>query len=197
MSYAVMPYALKLDDVLSVIGCENEEAFASLSRSLGSRLDGIDELIKDNWHDDQISARSAMRDLYFGGDYQRSYSVGYVYGYVFKAICGAYGTMLHNEYWSGMRYGWFETVNAELKAAGIAFDTTDLISGGGGTELPVEDFPQIGHLRLARMSSLLDEFAAIPAGAGDDEEAYAAIREVQGWFERCVADQLDLVCFYH
>lgn len=197
MSYAVMPYALKLDNALSVIGCENEEAFASMARALRSQLDGIDELIEDNGHSGQIAARSAMRDLYFHGDYQTSYSVGYVYGYVFKAICSAYGTALHNDSWSGMRYGWFEAVNTELKAAGATFDTTDLISGGGGTRLPVEDFPQIGHLRLARISSLLAELAAIPAGTLRDRETREAIRQVQSWFKHCAADRLDLVCFYH
>lgn len=197
MSYAVMPYAVKLDNVLSVIGCENEEAFASLTRVLRSQLDDIDEFIEDNGHGGEISARSAMRDLYFHGDYQRSYSVGYVYGYVFKAICGAYGRPLGNENWSGMRYGWFEVVNTELKAAGVTFDTTELISGGGGTELPVEDFPLIGHLRLARISSLLAELAAIPAKTLHDRETRAAIVEVQSWFKRCAAEELDLVCFYH
>jgi len=197
MSYAVMPYALKLDNALSVIGCENEEAFASLARLLGSELDDIDEFIEDNGHADQISARSAMRDLYFNGDYQSSHSVGYVYGYVFKAICRAYGTMLPNDSWSGMRYGWFEAVNAELKAAGVTFDTTELISGGGGTKLPIDDFPLIGHLRLARISSLQAELAAIPAGTLGDPETRAAIQQVQSWFKRCAADRLDLVCFYH
>jgi hypothetical protein len=197
MSYAVMPYALKLDNALSVIGCENEEAFANMARRNSSQLDRIDELIEDNGHGDQISARSAMRDLYFHGDYQKAFSVGYVYGYVFKVICGAYGEVLHNESWSGMRYDWFEEVNAELKAAGVTFDTTDLVSGGGGTELPIDDFPQIGHLRLARITSLHADLAAIPPRTLRDPETRAAIRELQRWFKRCVADRLDLVCFYH
>jgi len=96
-----------------------------------------------------------------------------------------------------MRYDWFETVTVELKAAGVTFDTTDLISGGAGGELPVVEFPQIGHLRLARISSLLAELTTIPAGTLRDPDTREAIRQIQNWFEHCAAERMDLVCFYH
>jgi hypothetical protein len=194
LSYAIMPYAVDLAKLRSLLGSGDAKVLAGIrgDRRFGHDFDGVDELGDDT----AVSARTALEQMIMGGDYDAD--AGYVYGYCWKILCEAYGRWLPNEHWSAMRFSWFDAVNDGLRAADVKFSPEDLIYGGAGVPLPsIDDFPAIGHVERGDMPALLATLEGIDDAAITDGDVLDAVREIQGWLQHCVTHERDLVCFYH
>ncbi|GAA4079078.1 DUF7691 family protein [Actinomadura miaoliensis] len=198
MSYAIMPYAVPLNELQAMIGSRDTALLDRLRSQWSSHLASLDELREDTGldGDDVPSAERALEQMIMGEPYDDR--IGFLYGYCLKILCGYAGWSLPNEGWWGMRFSWFETVAGELKNAGVDFDPTDLIFGGAPISLPfIGDFPNIGHLKRAEMIPLLARFDGLNEDAVTDREALEAILQIRDWLRQCVAAERDLVCFYH
>jgi hypothetical protein len=200
VSYAIMPYAVHLKGVESMIGSGSERLLDDLLAGRARELQDIDELRGDLGLDgDEVtSAHDALRHMIMGEEYDDR--VGFLYGYCLKILIEAHRSSewLPNNGWSAMRFGWFATVGSELKAAGVDFDPLDLIFGGVPFTLPrIDDFPNIGHTAPGEMPALLEKFGGMDAGAVTEYGALDAIREVEGWLTTCHRSGRDLVCLYH
>ncbi|TNY38298.1 DUF7691 family protein [Thermomonospora catenispora] len=193
MSYAIMSYAVRMESLEKVVGSGEERLFTTLVSRAEDELARLDEMMGDT-----LSARDALRHMIMGEEYDKE--AGAVYGYCLKLLCEFLNdsTWLPNDYWSGMRFGWFDVVHGELKRAGVHFDPTDLIYGPIPFGLPSpDDFPNIGHTTLAEIPPLLEKFDAMDPEAVTDPDARGAIEQIHDWLRTCDEMKRDLICFYH
>ncbi|XVQ11012.1 DUF7691 family protein [Spirillospora sp. CA-255316] len=200
MSYAIMPYAVHLKGVESMLGSRSERLLNDLLAGRARDLEDLDELrgYVGLDGDEVTSARDALRHMIMGEEYDDR--VGFLYGYCLKILIETHRSSewLPNGGWSAMRFDWFGTVGSEMKAAGVNFDPMDLIFGGVPFTLPrIDDFPNIGHIAPGEMPALLESFAAMNADAVTQYGALDSIREIEGWLNTCHRSGRDLVCFYH
>ncbi|MBA9005050.1 DUF7691 family protein [Thermomonospora cellulosilytica] len=199
MSYAIMPYAVRMDDLRSMIGSRDRRLLDGLLTHYADELADIDGL-RDNvglGGDEVTSAQTALRQMIMGEEYDQR--IGFVYGYCFKLLCRVLkGTStLGNDGWWSMRFGWFGMVHEELKNAGVDFDPTSLIFSGTPFGLPSTDFPCIGHTTPDEMRGLLESLGPLGPDSVGDPDAWTAIRQIREWLEICLETERDLVCFYH
>ncbi|WP_017591997.1 DUF7691 family protein [Nocardiopsis potens] len=195
MSYGLMPYAVDLAELRSVIGSGSEHSLNALLRSSwGRELDRLDDLFDGQ---DGPSAREAARHLLLGEEYhQRS---GALYAYCLKALLEAHdcASFLPNGEWYPVRYDWFDEVRGELKDGGVSFDPASLTYRGQVVPLPsVDDFPQIGCIEADRAAELAAEFDAMNEDR-IDPQALDGVREMHGWFRECARTGRGLVTYYH
>ncbi|WP_344594835.1 DUF7691 family protein [Actinomadura vinacea] len=195
-----MPYAVNLDGVTSMIGSRSEKLLKTLLSGWARDLEDYDGLRDDVGQGgaDVTSAQTALRHMVMGEEYDDR--VGFIYAYCLKIFLAARADtdFLSNNGWSGMRFGWFETVASELKAAGVDFDPLDLIFGGSPVRLPpTGGFPNIGHLGRAEMPAILAKFEGMDADMVTEYGALDAIRQIESWLRTCVNSNRDLICYYH
>ncbi|MFW5416009.1 hypothetical protein J0910_05235 [Nocardiopsis sp. CNT-189] len=191
MSYGLMPYAVDLAELRSVIGSSSEQALNSLLRS--DWADSLDRLDRTGGP----TAREAVRHLLLGEEYDKG--SGALYAYCLKTILEAHpcASFLFNGEWSPVRYDWFEEVEAELKKAGVSFDPASLTYEGQVVPLPpIDDFPQIGCVEADRAAELAAEFDAMDEDR-IDPQALDGVRELRGWFRECARTGRGLVTYYH
>nr|BFE63956.1 hypothetical protein GCM10020063_084820 [Dactylosporangium thailandense] len=191
MSYAIMPFKIRLGALNEVLALRDEALFAWLRDRCRAELADLDD-----WSDTERPAREFLADLVLGRfPVERSV---HLYGYCVKALCELWGAHLANEGWWGMRYGWFGTVSEAVARAGVKYDFTDLIIGGPGVDCPApDDFPLMGHITRDRLQSHLDRLGGIDLAKLDDRQVVEAVEQVKSWLLECRRDDMDLVCFYH
>jgi hypothetical protein len=197
MSYAIMPYSVYLPDVAEMVGCGREESFEVIAEKQARRLREIDGALEDLGPAGAPSARTALRQMIMGEPYDDR--VGFAYGYCVELLCQVlFAEFLPNAYWSGMHYGWFETVADGLKDAGIRFDPADLVQSGAPIDLPMFfENPLIGHVTPAEMPALLERLDGID-DRPMDEQVRGAAQEIRGWLRTCLGGaHRSLICFYY
>jgi hypothetical protein len=191
MSYAIMPFRVRLEALRDVLAVRDE---ALTGWVLGHCRADLAEL--DQWFDGERPAAEFMADLMLGRPFVDRDA--HLYGYCVKALCQVWGVPMANDQWSAMRYGWFDTVAGAVARAGVAYDFAGLVSGGPGVDIPgPDDFPAMGHVTRDELQSQLDTLAGLDPAGVDDEAVLGAVRQVRSWLEQCRRDDMDLVCFYH
>ncbi|WP_157419890.1 DUF7691 family protein [Actinomadura kijaniata] len=195
MSYGIMAYPADLRVLRKWVGSGDVRLADGLANYFTASLTYLDSEFEDD--EPSLSARDAFRQLIIETELDQRQ--GSLYAYCFKLLC-QYSTdyeMLSNRHWSGMRFGWFETVAAELKAQGVDFDPTDLVFSGPPVPLPhPSGFPNVGHVANAEMPALLEKLDRFD-GAKADPSVADAVEEMRSWLRDCREYELDLVCFYH
>jgi hypothetical protein len=186
MSYAIMPYKIRLDALGEVIALRDERLAAWAVDHLHDQLDRYEDLSES-----ERPATEYLLDILL--DRPEVEQDQHLYGYCVKELIELWGAPMANEGWWGMRYGWFDTVEAAT-----GYDATRLVSGGPGVPCPApEDFPLMGHVTRADLGRELDRLAAIDPARLTDPQVSTAVGQVRGWLTECRRDDMDLVCFYH
>jgi hypothetical protein len=191
MSYAIMPYKIRLDALKQMLASPDEDLCAWLRNCNRNTLDRLDEEFGS-----EPPAADVLTDLMHGRpliDHRAE-----VVAYCVKILCDVWGAPLRNDGWYGIRYGWFDTVTAAVSQAGGSYDFSDLICGGPGVPVPSpDDFPRMGHVRHGQLRATVDRLAGADLAAIEDADVRTAVTQARGWLQLCLQDDTDLVCFYH
>ena len=201
MSYALMAYAVDLDRVVQAIGSADQVLLEAVLARFGDDFDELDEMAADCADEDAGEVAPGMRDVLTQMVAASAYheNFGFLYGYALKFLCEHFGSCLPNN----------ETGDAELLEStdelleddglpGSAPKLTELIYRGSPIAIPaIDDFPMIGYLKRAEIVAAAKAYQYVHLDDWEDDEAAAAVAQIQGWFETCLRQRCDLVCFYH
>lgn len=187
MSYCVQPYAVRIDDVKSLLGSND----LSLVPTLKSRFP---RHFEDAGEDDELTQEAALADLLTGNELNPDY--GHLYGYALEMLCWHAGELLTNRCWSAMRSDWFETVDDAISAAGIPYSLIGTIFfRGAPVKIPrPDDFPTIGYVLNSEIAPAIEALGKPLSGA--DGEIRKSVMEVRLWLATCRERRCDLVTFY-
>lgn len=186
-----MPYKIRLDALNDVLAVRDEALFAFVRDRCRADLTDLDQ-----WFGTARPAADFLADLMLGRPHADADA--HVYGYCVKTLCELWGAPMPNDGWSGMRYGWFDTVSGTVARAGVSYAFADLVAGGPGVDVPApDDFPAMGHITRDTLQSHLDRLNGVDLAGIDDRQVVEAVRQVRSWLQVCRQDDMDLVCFYH
>ncbi len=201
MGMILSPYAVDIQKLSGLIGSKNKRIVTTLAKKFAEEIEEIDETVAedaDDEDDEMLTTRDALNQMVMGEEYNDDF--GFVYGCALELLCRQFGEFLPNEEWSAMRSTWVAKADKALKSAGVGvkiLQVERMISRGSPIPIPeIEDFPSIGFMRLSEITTALNEFGEDKLASVKDKEVRAALAEVRGWLESCVASKRDLVCFY-
>jgi hypothetical protein len=202
MGYGITPVAVDLDDVRAVVGSKDGallEALTDEFRNGLGRIDAHDD--PDDEEGPPLSAATVLRQIVMGEDYDRSWWLGFKYGYVFELLCLRFGEELSNSEWSAMRGRWVDVVDEALEKAGVDKGRFrvghHIMCRGAPIDLPEpDDFPFIGYLLKHEIPQAYEALSAADLSTVDDPQV-KAIAQVRDWLSHCAKTRTDLVCFYY
>ncbi|MCH2180707.1 MAG: hypothetical protein MK108_01755 [Mariniblastus sp.] len=180
MNYRLVPYALKLTKLRSLIGCQQENLPIQVCQQFllaehAKHPIGVDA------HADLFDA---LDDLVGGGNLDPER--GCHYGYALQAICQYIGNRLDSKHWNHVKW-------AVLEDTGL----NAVMGKGSPIDLPlIPDFPTIGHLSNRKIRRRIEE----PRGNSlkiESENVHGLLRDFDGWVEQAYEARQDLVFFYY
>lgn len=190
MSYCVHPFAVRLEDVESLLGSNDLSLIPALKSEFPSYFED------PAWDDDpDLTREAALADLLAGNQLNPYY--GDFYGSALELLCWHTGEFLSNRHWSYMHFNWFETVDDALRAAGVPFSlTSHLFFRGSPISIPEPgDFPGIGYILNGEIATTMKTLGKPLFDA--DMQVRTSVMEVRLWLATCRERRCDLVTFYH
>ncbi len=202
MSYTVCPYLLKIDDLKKAVGSRDDALFAAVLKHNadedGEEWDDdeeendecVDTDEDDEDDDERMVTKAAIRAI-IDGNLQSKTIQPHQYGYALEAICRYMGNQEFVEALESVRGSWtFEEMWPWI------------LGSKSPVSLPDEgdDFPYVGHIRLADIQAELDRTKALDFSDcdEDEQEMYTEIREgLVELYETALEKQMDIVTFYY
>jgi hypothetical protein len=194
MSYGIMPFSVKIEQLQKAVGSKD----AALAARLKARLEDLVEEF-DSGDEEEPTINDAIDDLINGAELRKGY--GHLYGYVVEGMCWEMGKMLDNDELGGMNADWSEELNQAMQDGGVSEEILSLTGHLMYRRSPVEipepdDFPFIGYLTKAEIPAALAAMKQANFEEASDDVRRAMV-ELQEWLEACGKESSDLVCFYH
>lgn len=199
MSYTVCPYLLNISDLEKIVGSKDRDLMIKVLQNKAqeddgefdeSELDAVEEDVDEEEEDEEDWNTVAAVKAIINGDLNNDRIRGFQYGYGLEAICLCLGEREFVEQLESVHGSWtFE----EMWPWILDSKSPVPLSEQG------EDFPYIGHLRLADIQMELDRTQALNFDDCDDEEEemYTEIREgLVELYEKALEKKTDIVTFY-
>lgn len=198
MSYTVVPYLLKISDLEKIVGSKDRKKMIQVLKNKAEQddeqfdeneLDAVRDTVDEEEDDEDWNTVEAVKAI-INGDLNNNQILGFQYGYGLEAICMDLGENEFIEQLESVRGSWtFEEMWSWIldSKSPIAIPEPD-------------DFPCIGHLRLADIPKELERTQALDFDKcdEDDQDMYTEIREgLVELYEKAIAENVDIVTFYY
>lgn len=201
MSYGLMVYQMRILDLESLYGCQDEAMVSEVQNQCSWMIESYDESFEDAIALGSPSLLHAFRQIIKGEPLDRKY--GAAYAYAVKMFCEAYNVrVLNNNPFYPCDFAWLEEIDNTLTEMGITpdFRLSKLAFGSLPIAIPYpEDFPAYGHIRRPALKQAYQQLQAVNY-RGDSFELDEAIACLTRWLELTDFDptgEQGLVGFYH
>ncbi|WP_062269339.1 DUF7691 family protein [Endozoicomonas arenosclerae] len=178
MGYGLMPYKVKIDNVISLIGSRDKVYIKGFLNYYYERIIDIDRQL----HSDKNSIDVAISTL-TDPDYRDEQI--YKQSYVIELIVSSIGELLPNHCWSPCSFPEFLYFDPAIRR-----DTQDAYDQG---IVRGDDFPGVFVIRYQNARSVIERISVLKDDSIDEEQK----EQFSGWLNQAIDSEEDIVIYHY
>jgi hypothetical protein len=183
VSLGLMVYLVPTDEVIGVIGCQNEDLLADVLERMADDIESLDEQFDTDSEEfgPGLTFAQALEEL-FVGSLSRPEACDFVYTYAFEEVCRYYGEWLGNTRFARCSTDWLDHLDGLLSRGSVPLRFHDLVYRCPVERLPYQQVLGLGHWKRSEALRARRPLERLLPTLRDEAE-WLALEEAGRWLE--------------